>query len=247
MMSLETDARHRPRAARFIFAAALCLFAFIFAGLGIWQVERRSWKLDLIARVEARLHVAPVAAPGPDTWNGVSAATDEYRRVVLRGHYLAGPETLTMAVTERGPGFWVMAPFRSDAGFTVLVNRGFVPEDRRGPQERRATGTGDTQVAGLLRLSEPGGGFLRNNDPPMGRWYSRDVAAIASARGLGEVAPYFVDADAAAEPGPLPQGGMTQVSFRNTHLIYALTWFCLALMSAGAAIFLIRRGGDEAR
>ena len=52
--------------------------------------------------------------------------------------------------------------------------------------------------------------------------------------------------DAAAEPGPLPQGGMTQVSFRNTHLIYALTWFCLALMSAGAAIFLIRRGGEEA-
>ena len=149
-------------------------------------------------------------------------------------------------MTEGGPGFWVMAPFRSDEGFTVMVNRGFVSEDRRNASGRRAAGTGTTKVVGLLRPSEPGGGFLRSNDPAAGRWYSRDVAAIAVARGLGEVAPYFVDADAATEPGPLPQGGMTQVNFRNTHLIYALTWFCLALMSAGAAVFLIRQGGEEA-
>ncbi|TQI74272.1 surfeit locus 1 family protein [Bosea sp. AK1] len=244
-MSVDAGGHTRGGFARFAFAAALCLFTLVFAGLGIWQVERRSWKLDLIARVETRIHAAPVAAPGPAAWSEIDAASDEYRRVVLQGRYLDAPETLTMAVTERGPGFWVMAPFRSDTGFTVLINRGFVPEDRRGANERRAAGSGDTKVVGLLRLSEPGGGFLRSNDPAAGRWYSRDVAAIASTRGLGEVAPYFVDADAATEPGPLPQGGMTQVSFRNTHLIYALTWFCLALMSGGAAIFLIRRGSDE--
>lgn len=246
-MPVDAGVRKRGGFARFVFAAALCLFALIFAGLGIWQVERRSWKLDLIARIEARIHAAPVAAPGLAEWSRISAATDEYRRVALQGRYLDAPETLTMAVTERGPGFWVIAPFRNDAGFTVLVNRGFVPEGQRGASERRAAGAGDTKVVGLLRLSEPGGGFLRNNDSAAGRWYSRDIAAIASARGLAEVAPYFIDADSATEPGPLPQGGMTRVSFRNTHLIYALTWFCLALMSAAAAIFLIRRGGDEAQ
>lgn len=245
-MPVEAGGRKRGGLARFAFATALGLFVLVFAGLGIWQLERRSWKLDLIARVEAGIHARAAAAPGSAEWSRISAATDEYRRVMLQGRYLDAPETLTMAVTERGPGFWVLAPFRSDAGFTVLVNRGFVPEGQRGAGERRATGAGDTKVVGLLRLSEPGGGFLRSNDPAAGRWYSRDVVAIASARGLGEVAPYFVDADAAAEPGPLPQGGMTQVSFRNTHLVYALTWFCLALMSAGAAIFLIRRGGEEA-
>ncbi len=244
-MPVDAGGRARRGLARFVFATALGLFMLVFAGLGIWQLERRSWKLDLIARVEARIHAAPVAAPGPVEWSRISAATDDYRRVVLQGRYLDASETLTMAVTERGPGFWVLAPFRSDAGFAVLVNRGFVPEDRRGPGERRATGSGDAKVVGLLRLSEPDGGFLRSNDPAAGRWYSRDVAAIASARGLAGVAPYFIDADAATEPGPLPQGGMTQVSFRNTHLVYALTWFCLALMSAGAAIFLIRQEGDE--
>ncbi|MDZ4365900.1 MAG: SURF1 family protein [Afipia sp.] len=223
----------------------LCLATLVFAGLGIWQVQRLSWKLDLIARVEQRLTASPVAAPGPAQWDGISVAADEYRRVVLSGRYLEAPETLTMAVTERGPGFWVLAPFRADAGFTVLVNRGFVPEGQRAVGDRRKVAGGEARVVGLLRLSEPGGGFLRANDASAGRWYSRDVAAIAQARGLGQTAPYFVDADAATEPGPLPQGGMTQVGFRNTHLVYALTWFCLALMSGGAAGYLIRNRSEE--
>lgn len=237
--------RRRGGAFRAIFIAGLCLIALVCAGLGAWQIQRRSWKLDLIARVEERLRAAPVAAPGPADWPAISAQADEYRRVALQGRYLDAAETLTMAVTERGPGFWVLAPFRADAGFTVLVNRGFVPEDRRAPEARRKTPGGETRLTGLLRLSEPGGGFLRSNDPTAGRWYSRDAAAIASARQFGPVAPYFVDADASAEPGPLPQGGMTQVSFRNSHLVYALTWFCLALMSAGAVTYLVRAGSDD--
>lgn len=235
----------RPSAARRIALLGLTgLLTLVFAGLGLWQVERRSWKLDLIARVDARIHAPPAPAPGPEDWAGI--AGDEYRRVALEGRYLSGPETLVKAVTEKGPGFWVLAPFRSARGFTVLVNRGFVPEDRREPGERSdAAARGETHLIGLLRLSEPGGGFLRSNDPAGGRWYSRDVAAIAGAGGLGEVAPYFVDADAASEPGPLPLGGLTVVSFRNTHLIYALTWFCLAGMSAWAGLYVLRRRAEE--
>lgn len=243
---MSTDAeRRRGGLVRAVFVAGLCLTALVCAGLGVWQVQRLSWKLDLIARVEARLKAPPVAAPGPGQWDGISAAADEYRRVTLQGRYLDAPETLTMAVTERGPGFWVLAPFRADVGFTVLVNRGFVPEGQRAIAERRRVVGEEARVVGLLRLTEPGGGFLRANDASADRWYSRDVAVIAQARQLGEVAPYFVDADAATEPGPLPQGGMTQVSFRNTHLVYALTWFCLALMSAGAAGYLVRGAPEE--
>ena len=65
---MDAGERTRHGFARFAFAAALGLFTLVFAGLGIWQVERRSWKLDLIARVEARIDAAPVAAPGPAAW-----------------------------------------------------------------------------------------------------------------------------------------------------------------------------------
>ena len=95
-------------------------------------------------------------------------------------------------------------------------------------------------VTGLLRASEPGGGFLRANDPARDRWYSRDVAAIARARGLGEVAPFFIDADATPNPGGYPVGGLTVVAFRNDHLVYALTWFGLAGLSLFGVLLLGR-------
>jgi surfeit locus 1 family protein len=96
-------------------------------------------------------------------------------------------------------------------------------------------------VTGLLRASEPGGGFLRANDPADGRWYSRDVAAIAEAEGVGPVAPYFIDAGATPNPRGLPVGGLTVVSFRNTHLAYALTWFALAALVVVLTIRATRR------
>jgi surfeit locus 1 family protein len=111
----------------------------------------------------------------------------------------------------------------------MLLNRGFVPADRRDVAPRPPIGP--AAVTGLLRLSEPGGGFLRANDPATGRWYSRDVAAIARARRIGPVAPYFIDADAAPGPARYPVGGLTVVRFPDNHLVYALTWFALAGLS----------------
>jgi surfeit locus 1 family protein len=213
-------------------AAGVLLFAG-FMGLGVWQLFRLEWKLDLIARVDARVHAAAVAAPGPAAWGQVTRAADEYRHVSVRGRLENGRETLVQAVTDAGPGFWVMTPLRTDAGFEVLVNRGFVPADRADPATRREGQTeGETAVTGLLRISEPHGGFLRANRPADGRWYSRDVAAIASARGVPHAAPYFIDADATPNPGGWPRGGLTVVRFRNSHLVYALTWFGMAGMTA---------------
>jgi len=201
--------------------------AALFASLGVWQLQRLSWKHDLIARVEARVDARPVSAPGPAAWSGITQETAEYLRVRVSGRFLPGKETFVRAVTERGGGYWVLAPLATDEGFVVLVNRGFVPPERRDA----AAGPSTATVTGLLRLTEPDGGFLRSNDPARDRWYSRDVAAIAAARGLGRVAPYFIDADAAPNPGGWPVGGLTRVRFSDNHLVYALTWFCLAFLA----------------
>ena len=210
--------------------------------LGNWQLRRRVWKLDLIERVEARRAASPVAAPGPATWPRIDAAGFEYLKVEVSGRFRHDRETLVQAVTDYGGGYWVLTPLETDRGFTLLVNRGFVPGERRAPATRAAGQVaGAVTVTGLLRLPEPGGAFLRSNDPAADRWYSRDVAAIARARRLGgPVAPYFVDADARANPGGLPLGGLTQVRFRNQHLQYALTWYALALLVAGGLVILVR-------
>jgi surfeit locus 1 family protein len=236
-----------PRSPATLVLLCLCAASGIvgLTALGVWQLERRTWKLDLIQKVESRVHAAPVSAPGRATWPAVNAADDEYKRVTASGHFLNDHETLVQAVTERGTGFWVLTPLLTDGGFTVLINRGFVPATRRDPASR-AEGqiSGEAAVTGLLRISEPKGGFLRSNDPAADRWYSRDVAAISAARGLTDTAPYFIDADATPNPGGLPVGGLTVIAFRNTHLVYALTWFALALM---LTVFTIRVAREELR
>ena len=165
-----------------------------------------------------------------------------------------------MAVTERGPGFWVLAPFRSDAGFTVLVNRGFVPEKQRAEVQALPSPDATVRVEGLLRMTEPAGGFLRKNDPANGKWYSRDVTEMGKALGLTRTQPVFIDqgipsnanvnADtplpANAMQGPWPKAGMTVVKFHNSHTVYILTWYGLALMVLGAAWLLVRHERKKA-
>lgn len=231
-----------PRARRALMGFLLMLAA-AFLALGTWQVQRLFWKLELIERVDARIHAEPVPAPSRAEWSTVSAERDEYRRVGVTGLFRHEKTVLVQAVTERGAGFWVLTPLILADDTAVIINRGFVPADRRDPAARVASelAAGPVGITGLLRISEPGGAFLRSNDPANDRWFSRDVAAIAAAKGLADVAPYFIDADATPNPGGLPVGGLTVVAFRNTHLVYALTWYALAAMSAVAASFVHRR------
>lgn len=215
----------------------------MFASLGVWQLHRLAWKRDLIERVEQRVRAPPVAPPGREQWPQVNVANSEYLHVVVQGRYLHERETLVQAVTERGGGFWVVTPFVTVDGYVVLINRGFVSPLHRDPATRpEGQVEGVTTVTGLVRISESGGAYLRSNEAAANRWYSRDVAAIAAARGLTDVAPYFIDADASdARHGNAPIGGLTVITFSNNHLQYALTWFALALMVAGGAFLVLRQ------
>lgn len=220
--------------------AALCaVLALLFGALGVWQLERLKWKLDLIERVEARIHAPPSPPPPRASRAQIDWTAEAYRRVTLRGTWLHERETLVQALTELGAGYWVLTPLRTADG-VILVNRGFVPPARREPSSRRqAAPLGEVTVTGLLRASEPRA-VLRKNDPAADRWYSRDVASIARARGLHGVAPFFVDADNTPNPGGYPIGGLTVVRFRNSHLIYAVTWFALSGLSLFGLVLIVR-------
>ncbi|MYN14403.1 SURF1 family protein [Pusillimonas sp. TS35] len=220
-----------------------------FVALGSWQVQRLHWKRDLIARVNLRINAAPVPAPTRPQWSTVTAQADEYRRVTVTGTFLNQDETLVQAATDFGAGFWVLVPLRLTDSSYVLVNRGFVTPDKRDPARRGSPQPqGVVTVTGLLRMPEPGGGFLRDNDPAAGRWYSRDVAAIGALHGVAPMAPYFIDeigpdglrqqAEIPALPDAWPVRGLTVVHFRDNHLSYAITWYILAAMVAAAAVFV---------
>lgn len=248
----------KPRSRKTLRVSAAILAVLMFAGffaLGTWQVFRLQWKLALIERVEQRVHAAPVDAPGAAQWPQVTAESQEYRHVRLRGVYLPALSTRTLASTERGQGYWLLTPMCTADGI-VMVNRGFLPAGEGGwkPEAAPALAGADpcadahgpqVTASGLLRMSEKAS-VLRKNEPERNFWYARDLPAIARARGLPAVAPFFVDvgangeAPAVAGEAQPPVGGLTVVSFPNNHLVYAVTWFGLALMVAGAVAWVVR-------
>ncbi|MDK3018233.1 SURF1 family protein [Pseudodonghicola flavimaris] len=200
-----------------------------FSRLGIWQVHRLHWKLDLIERVDSRIHADPVAAPGPEAWDGLTAESAEYTRVRLSGRFLNDQTVLIYTPSDYGPGDWVLTPLLRDDGTIVMINRGVVPEARAQAGDYDIE-TGEVTVTGLLRMSEDRGWlFSRKNDPENGNWYRRDIGSITRAKGYERAAPYFVDAEL-GDPQAWPRGGRTVVSFRNSHLSYAITWFTLAVV-----------------
>lgn len=252
-----SNALPRARSAwQLAIVAAVGVALFIgFVSLGVWQVQRRAWKLDLMERVATRLSAAAVPLPPAMAWHHLSPAEVEYLHVRVQGKWLSEKTVLTQASTALGQGFWVLTPLIQDDGTTVLINRGFIPASQRNQWLSPLTHSdreSEIQINGLIRLSEPNGGFLRRNDPAAQKWYSRDVAAIAQSQHLAANAPFFVDVGlpdarfqnnpeaAPSDAGPWPREGLTVVHFSNSHLVYALTWFGLALMVVAAGGLLVR-------
>lgn len=233
---MQADKARRP-----IGLAALLLTAVaLFAALGVWQVQRLHWKHALIARVEARIHAAPVALPQ----GGAIGGDVEYLRVALSGTYEARATALVRAATDYGTGYWAMTPLRLADGRQVWINRGYVADGTTAAAAAAMTPVGPVAVTGLLRKDEPGGSLLQANRPADDRWYSRDVTAMAAARRIGPVVPAFVDAQhetTARRTGAQPIAGLTQIHFPDNHLMYALTWFGMAALSLFALVYTWRR------
>jgi surfeit locus 1 family protein len=213
---------------------ALAAFA-TFVGLGTWQVQRKAWKEALIATLEQRLSAAPVDLPPREQWGRLDPAKDEFRHVKFSAAFVPGAEALVYAGSSAlrsdvsGPGYWVLAPARLLAGGLVVINRGFVPEGRQDPATRGGGEIpGNAELVGVMRWPEPRGTFSPKDQPERNLWFVRDPVAIASAKGWGDAAPFFVELESPQPPGGLPRAGALKVNLRNEHLQYAITWYGLA-------------------
>ena len=143
---------------------------------------------------------------------------------------------------EAGPCYWVFTPAGVRDGI-VMVNRGFVADDRKHPATR-AQGqlAGPLEIIGVMRWPEQPGLFTPAADPAKNLWFARDPVAIAQAKGLAPVAPFYVEQESPPAPGGLPRVARLQPTFPNNHLGYAITWYGLALVLAGSfSVWLVGR------
>jgi len=210
-----------------------------FAGLGIWQLQRRVDKHVLIAALTERLAAAPEALPDAPQWRTLTAAHDEFRRVRFNATYQPAPDAMVYssgsAVREdvSGPGTWAFIPARLPSGETIVINAGFVAntmQDREQQDravQRLVTGSPAT-LTGYLRFPEAAGALTPAEDPKKRLWFTRDHLTMARVLGWGEIAPFYVDLESPVPDSGVPKPGPLTVHLKDDHLQYAITWFALA-------------------
>jgi len=214
--------------------------------LGVWQYNRRKWKIQMIEELDYKVKKSP-PLEFPSSLSEISE--EEYTKYKLKGQFqnsqevLIGPRSL---LSEEGGtrgfglissgekvGYHVVTPFQVENGPRILINRGWVPRTHI-DKSSRTNGQieGLVEIVGVTRHDEETLAMTPQNKVDSDTWYSRDITALAKKLDTEMV---YLDLDlrssvfAAERGGPL--GGQTRISLRNDHVQYMLTWWGASLAS----------------
>jgi len=224
--------------------ASLIALAILLA-LGFWQLERRTWKHALIARIDAALAAEPV-----DAENLIGTGhpwPQDFTKVTATGRFGQAERHLFTSYEGR-PGWRVISPFMLNNGQAILVDRGFAPQDNKGTLEKLPQG--DVSITGVIRLHEEGQGlFTPDNQPQQDLWYWWDLGGLIRSLSPAvegrpvlplviQMTPAQSGANIAAQGWPQPTPARPELSDR--HLGYAITWFGLAACLIGVYLVYVR-------
>lgn len=206
------------------------LIFMLLVGLGVWQLQRLTWKTEKIAEITAQMAKAPVPLPekitAPSEW--------EYRRVTMAGQFLSAHEFLVQPrVLDGITGYHMVVPFQRLSGEIVMVNRGWISDTEL---KKASRPSGVIQIEGILHQPQTTY-FTPANAPAKNNWYSIDTDAMGSAAHLQNISPVVVHV-ATKQDGVYPLGGKIQVTLPNDHRQYAIFWFVMSFVFL--LIFFIR-------
>jgi surfeit locus 1 family protein len=204
------------------------------------------WKEGLIAEIEARRHAAACDRSPRSRKRAATGGDVDYVPMTATGTFDHAQEQYFFATDDGEVGYHVYTPLALADGRTILVNRGFVPETLKDPA-RRVAGevSGEVTVTGLARAKLAGkpSWVVPENEPAKRLYFWKDLDAMAANADVpkDKLLPFFIDADATANPGGWPKGGITQLDLPNNHLSYALTWYSLAAVLLVVSVLAFRR------
>lgn len=214
---------------------SILFFVFGLAGiavlvsLGVWQMQRLTWKESVLAEIDARIAAKPVALPA-----AVNAQQDKYLPVEMTGQFGAGVLRILVSQKHVGAGYRLITPFETD-GRTVLVDRGFI----RVGQELPPAPAGSVTVTGNLHWPDDRNSSTPENDIDDNTWFARDIdqmSSVLSTEPILIVAKNMSRSGGAVTPLPVDSSAIP-----NDHLQYAVTWFGLAVVWTAMMLYFLYR------
>lgn len=189
--------------------------------LGTWQVQRLQWKNELIETFEQETAKTEVVWPVSD-WDDQSL---QYRKIILNGTFLHEHEMFLYKNYQGKPGYDIVTPFKTDTDEAILVNRGWIPMDKRHETFHDVT---DTTIDGLLIKEEKQGLFIPDNNPSKNVWFWMDINEAEHITNM-DFPPYIARMIGVYEPNIYPIKADASLKFRNDHLQYAIIWYSFAI------------------
>ncbi len=188
--------------------------AAVLVSLGVWQVQRLTWKQGILAQIEARIDAAPVAIP--DT----PSPDDRFLAVQVTGTLVEPALRVLVSTRDQGAGYRLINAMETD-GRRIMLDRGYIKNDLPTPPAPQ----GEVTVTGNLHWPEERDSYTPENDRAANIWFARDLDAMAAALNTAPV--LLVARDLPGDTGvtPLPVG---TEGIPNDHLGYAIQWFGLA-------------------
>jgi len=227
-MKVQGNESNRSSLMRMAWFVAVMLPVVI--GLGIWQLQRATYKQSLMDSYFDKLGGLPVALSD-------RAIPDAFTRVRVRGKYTEINLLLDNQVNEARQGYWVYTPFTA-SGVDWLVNRGWLaaPIERNELPKIPAPPEGEVEVVALVwpdtgMLPLFGADASERLNKVTWRLQRLDFESFGSelqAQGLRNLRQLELRLEA-AQPGVLRALPQTIGFGVERHQGYAFQWFGLAV------------------
>ncbi|MEP5152162.1 SURF1 family protein [Planktotalea sp.] len=203
----------------------------ILLSLGVWQMQRLSWKEAILDDINARISAAPVELP--DT---VDPVQDKYLPVKASGTITDEEIHVLVSQKQIGAGYRIISVMELGQGRRILLDRGFVKVDQKNADRP----IGAANVEGNLHWPDETHSSIPEPDLKAEIWFARDVEAMAAHLKAEPI--YLVARSTSLQNDPVAPLPVDTAGIPNDHLQYAITWFSLALIWLIMTLTFLWRG-----
>ena len=208
----------------FSFTVVILLFS-----LGTWQLQRLTWKQELIANVKNSIEQQAI--------NFQIGKVREFQKVKLAGALLKD-NYFVYRLNEKGEyGFNLISVLKIDPEYFILIQRGWIPKIEE--KYKKNTNKDHISLEGIAYALKAKAPFTPENNKNENFFYHIDEKKIRKLLQI-KISPFLI-IQSSTDQFFDNLKNKQNTSMSNNHLQYAITWFVLGICIIIAFWFLKKR------